>query len=90
MYQLITALFLSLALGASAAAQSTAINGTIEGTVKDEQAALLPGVTVTLINLETGATRTVVSNAQGVYRAGLLPLGLSFWQLRNFCFDLGA
>ena len=75
MYQLITALVLSLVLGSSAAAQSTAINGTIEGTVKDEQAALLPGVTITLITIETGATRSVVSNAQGVYRAGLLPLG---------------
>lgn len=74
-YQMISALVLSLALGASAAAQSTAINGTIEGTVKDEQAALLPGVTVTLTNVETGAVRTVISNERGVYRAGLLPLG---------------
>ena len=43
MFRLITALLLSLAVAASASAQSTATNGTIEGTVKDQQGALLPG-----------------------------------------------
>jgi hypothetical protein len=56
-------------------AQSQAINGTIEGTIRDTSGAVLPGVTVVLFHLETGATRTVVTNEQGVYRAPLLPLG---------------
>jgi hypothetical protein len=60
---------------AAAGAQSTAINGTIEGTVKDAQGGLLPGVTVTVRNVDTGAERTVVTNDAGVYRAPLLPLG---------------
>ncbi|HEX2444491.1 MAG TPA: TonB-dependent receptor [Vicinamibacterales bacterium] len=60
---------------ASALAQSQAINGTIEGTITDDSAALLPGVTVTVTNLETGAARSVLSNDVGVYRAPLLPLG---------------
>lgn len=75
MSRILTAFVLSLAIVASAAAQSTAINGTLEGTVKDEQGALLPGVTVTVVNLDTGDQRVVVTNERGLYRAPLLPLG---------------
>jgi len=60
---------------ATASAQSTAINGTIEGTVVDTSGAVLPGVTVTVTNTETGAQRTVVTNDRGLFRAPLLPLG---------------
>ncbi len=56
-------------------AGAQAINGTIEGTVVDDQGALLPGVLVTVTNLDTGDQRTVVSNESGLYRALLLPLG---------------
>jgi hypothetical protein len=56
-------------------AQSQAINGTIEGTITDQSGAALPGVSITVSNLDTGDTRVVVSNQAGVYRAPLLPLG---------------
>lgn len=56
-------------------AQSQAINGTIEGTVRDNSGGVLPGVTVTLTNTDTGAVRSVVTNDNGRYRAPLLPLG---------------
>jgi carboxypeptidase family protein/TonB-dependent receptor-like protein len=70
------ALWLTLAWCAGAAfAQSQAINGTIEGVVTDQSGAALPGVNVTVANLDTGETRVVVSNSTGVYRAPLLPLG---------------
>ena len=36
---------------------------------------MLPGVTVTVANLDTGDTRVVVTNESGLYRAPLLPLG---------------
>lgn len=75
MLRILTAFILSLAVGSSAFAQSTAINGTIEGTVKDEQGALLPGVTVTVTNIDTGDQRVVVTNESGLYRAPLLSLG---------------
>jgi len=58
-----------------AAAQSQAINGTIEGTVTDSSGGILPGVTVTVSNTDTGTTRVVVTNDSGAYRAPLLPLG---------------
>jgi len=48
------AILLAPAFAKASAGQSTAINGTIEGTVKDEQGALLPGVTVTVTNIDTG------------------------------------
>ncbi|HYB97134.1 MAG TPA: TonB-dependent receptor [Vicinamibacterales bacterium] len=75
MLRILTAFIFSVAFGTAAFAQSTAINGTIEGTVKDEQGALLPGVTVTVTNLDTGDQRVVVTNESGLYRAPLLSLG---------------
>ncbi len=75
MFRPLFALFLSLAVAVSAAAQGQAINGTIEGTVTDESGAVLPGVTVTVVNTDTGDTRVAVTNQSGVYRAPLLSLG---------------
>lgn len=60
---------------APAYGQSQAINGTIEGTVKDADGGVLPGVTVTITNTETGAVRVLVTNNAGLFRAPLLPLG---------------
>ena len=56
-------------------AQSQAVNGTIEGTITDQSGAAVPGVSVTVTNVDTGDSRVVVSNEAGVYRAPLLPLG---------------
>ncbi|HMD35373.1 MAG TPA: TonB-dependent receptor [Vicinamibacterales bacterium] len=67
---------IAIALAMPAAAQSTAANGAIEGTISDSSGGVLPGVTVTIVNAETGAERTVVTNDRGIYRAPLLPLGM--------------
>jgi hypothetical protein len=75
MSRIFTALIVVLALTAPAFAQSQAINGTIEGTILDAQGGVLPGVTVTISNVDTGDSRTVVTNESGLYRAPLLPLG---------------
>jgi len=75
MLRTLTAFLLSLALASPAFAQSTAINGTIEGTVKDDQGAVLPGVTITVSNIDTGDSRVVITNERGLYRAPLLSLG---------------
>ena len=47
-----------------AMAQAT---GTINGRVLDPGDAVLPGVTVTAVNLDTGVTRTTVTNELGAY-----------------------
>jgi len=75
MFRALSALFISVAFAASAAAQGQAINGTIEGTVADESGAVLPGVTVSLTNTDTGDMRIVITNESGLYRAPLLRLG---------------
>jgi hypothetical protein len=66
---------LALVMPHAVAAQAQAANGNIEGTVRDSSGAALPGVTVTITNMDTGTTRSVVTNEAGVYRAPLLPLG---------------
>ncbi len=53
-------------LSAAATAQTT--RGTFLGTVSDETGGILPGVEVTVINLDTGATRLAISNDEGRYR----------------------
>ena len=75
MLKYILSALLSLSLTAPAFAQSQAINGTIEGTVSDNSGGVLPGVSVTVTNTDTGSQRTTVTNETGLYRAPLLPLG---------------
>ena len=54
MFRILTVLITALCVSTAAFAQSQAINGSIEGTIVDTQAAVLPGVTVTITNLDTG------------------------------------
>src|SRR4051812_31728269 len=49
--------------------------GTITGVVTDQTGAVLPGVTVTVKNTDTGFQRVVVTNETGTYNASLLPIG---------------
>src|SRR5215208_7163659 len=60
-------------VAAGASAQS--VTGSIQGTVVDQSGAVLPGVTVTVTNTATGATRTAVTDTAGMFRAELLPVG---------------
>src|SRR5262249_32096762 len=46
------------------------------GDVKDQQGATLPGATVTLTSLDTGAVRTTVTTQSGTYRFVAIPPGL--------------
>jgi hypothetical protein len=65
---LVVALFVSV----PAWAQSTA---TIQGTVTDAQAAVMPGVTVTVHNTATGVDRSVVTGSAGEFVAPSLAPG---------------
>jgi hypothetical protein len=64
-------------LAARLAAQD--VGGTIFGRVADQSGAGLPGVAVTARNVDTGLTRSVVSDAQALYRLVSLPVGT--WEL---------
>src|SRR3989442_2172184 len=52
-----------------------AVSGTILGLVKDSSGAAMPGATVTLVQTETGLTRTVQTDPKGEYTATSLPTG---------------
>jgi Carboxypeptidase regulatory-like domain len=64
---------LALGLAATAAGQET--TGTINGTVRDQSGGVLPGVTVTVTYVATGAARDYVTNESGLYSAPLLQPG---------------
>ncbi|MGE0641170.1 MAG: TonB-dependent receptor [Thermoanaerobaculia bacterium] len=64
-----------LVAGSPLWSQSQATTGVIEGIVKDESGAVLPGATVVLTNRDTNFARTVTTEANGRFRAILLPLG---------------
>jgi hypothetical protein len=67
------ALCLGLCIANSAFSQSTN-SGDIRGTVTDASGALMPGVAVTVTNLDTGATKNLVTNSDGLYdTASILP-----------------
>src|SRR5918993_505573 len=49
--------------------------GEISGRVTDSSGAVLPGVTITVTQTDTGLVRSVVSNETGVYAVPSLPVG---------------
>ena len=49
--------------------------GAIQGTIVDPSKAVMPGVTVTVTNLDTGLVRTTITNETGVYRVTSLDPG---------------
>ena len=65
-------LLLSLASIPFAMAQTTA---TISGSVRDSTGALIPGASVTAKNMETGITRTTITEEQGRYQLLNLSIG---------------
>jgi hypothetical protein len=70
----LTAVVLALQLGYAVPAHAQAASASIAGTIADAQGGVLPGVTVTVQNAESGTVRTSVTEADGKYRvAGLNP-----------------
>ncbi|HEX9161236.1 MAG TPA: carboxypeptidase regulatory-like domain-containing protein [Thermoanaerobaculia bacterium] len=51
------------------------VTGTMHGTVTDRSGGALPGVTVTIRNVETGLERVAVTTANGFFNAPFLPIG---------------
>ncbi len=51
------------------------VTGSIQGTVRDMQGGVVPGVTVTFTEIDSGQSRVHVTNDVGFYQAIFLPLG---------------
>src|SRR4051812_19694435 len=64
---------LTIAIATAVCAQ--AITGTILGSVTDSSGAVLPGMTVTAINIGTNQTRTTITNESGNYSLPSLQIG---------------
>lgn len=59
----------------TAGAQTRATSADLTGIVYDQSKAVLPGVTVTITNVDTGLARTVVTEGDGRFAAPALPPG---------------
>ncbi|MEW6361083.1 MAG: TonB-dependent receptor [Acidobacteriota bacterium] len=65
-----------LLLSAGAAAQSQSTSGNIEGRITDSTGAVVPNVTVTATNKDTGFRKNAQSDSEGNYVIVLLPPGI--------------
>src|SRR5438445_11824369 len=69
----IVVVLLAIAGAGTSYAQITAAS--ISGTVKDQTGGVLPGVDVVAKNLDTGLTRSAITNDQGLFTVTGLPPG---------------
>jgi outer membrane receptor protein involved in Fe transport len=70
----VATLALLLSLPAARAAAGQAVRGAVLGTIADKTGGVLPGVTVTVTNTETGVAQNTTSDEQGRYSVSdLLP-----------------
>jgi hypothetical protein len=68
-------LFIAVLLGGWLRIDAQVVGGTIAGAVQDATGAALPGATVTVRQLETGATRTLTTGSDGRFYAPSVPVG---------------
>jgi len=66
---------LAVLFAGSAALQAQIVGATLSGTVRDTTGAALSGAIVTVRQLETGASRQLVTGADGRYAAPSVPVG---------------
>jgi carboxypeptidase family protein/TonB-dependent receptor-like protein len=71
----VAALMLLVLAGTVTSARAQSTTGSISGAVVDESKSVMPGVTVEVVNVATGASRSIVTDASGRYRALNLPPG---------------
>ncbi len=64
-----------LAIASSCAAQTSRVGGAIQGSIVDQSGSAIAGASVTVRNLGTSQARTMLTNAQGLFRAGELSVG---------------
>jgi hypothetical protein len=71
-----TVFSLLLALSSAGLMNAQTATGQITGTVTDSSGAVIGGVKVTVLNEQTGSTRTTTSSSNGDYVVPLLPVGV--------------
>jgi hypothetical protein len=68
--------FAGLMLCAPSMKAQSAGTGALTGTLTDPSGAVIPGVSVTIVNADTNQSRTAVTTADGLYKFSLLPPGV--------------
>jgi len=68
-------ILLLVVLSATVAVAQNANTGEIRGTVTDTSGAVLPGVKVTITNVQTGVSTVSATNGSGIYEVPSLPIG---------------
>lgn len=63
-------------LASQGVVRAQVVTATLVGRVTDQSDAIVPAVTIILVNQSTGATRTVVSDEAGDYSVSALPAGV--------------
>ena len=74
LFALASAVAFSLAIALPSSAQTAALGG-IGGTVRDTSGAVVPGVSVVITDLQTGASHTITTDSEGHYSVGFLQPG---------------
>jgi hypothetical protein len=69
-------LLLAASFTASLALGQNSNTGEIKGTVSDSSGAVVPGVTVTITNVQTGVVLVTTTNSAGLYDEPSVPIGL--------------
>ena len=78
------------ALLAGAPLVQAQVSGSISGRVEDATGAVVSGATITVKNVETGATRVATTDAAGAFRIPSLPLGLQEVKAEKTGFKAGV
>jgi Carboxypeptidase regulatory-like domain len=68
-------IFILLLVLSALAAQAQQTTGSINGTVKDAQGAVIPGASVKATNTDTGFARSAITDDNGAYNIQYLPVG---------------
>lgn len=71
----VAAIFAVAAVQPQAFAQATTAAGAIQGTITDQNGAVIPGAAVTITSLGTGNVKNVVTDGAGLYTSGPLVPG---------------
>src|SRR5215831_3501367 len=73
LHNLVRSLLCLLVLSSVVSAQSISVSGDIRGTITDPSGAVLPNVTVTALDPQTGLQRSTITDATGQFRLTGLP-----------------
>src|ERR1700685_602924 len=71
----ITALTLFLVAGSTTIVRAQGVGASVSGVVEDATGAPIPGATVVVKNVETGAVRRLISDDAGRYSTPSVPVG---------------